>query len=137
MYSTQQDLIDRFGEEELQRYAWDEDTDTANESRIQQAINDAQETVNIYIAATVRLPLATTPPILTALSADIARYRLQDDNPLDEATERYKTAIRVLKDIAAGRATLGTVEQGTTGATVEAQRGINDRLFTRESLADF
>jgi phage gp36-like protein len=138
MYSTKQDLIDRFGPEELERYAWDVDNDQADEQRIARANLDAAELIDLYIGAVVPLPLTSAPDILISIACDIARYRLQDDNPLDAAKERYEAAVQRLKDIAQGKATL-TLDGAPTeaGRTVYAHRSDDDRLFTRESLEDF
>lgn len=135
MYCDKQALIDRYGEEELQRYAWDQDSEIINDAKVDQACTDASETIDLYIGSTTQLPLDPVPPILARIAAEIARYTLQDDNPLDEARTRYESALRTLKDIAAGRASLGTPE--STSTIVDAMRDDSDRIFTRESLADF
>jgi phage gp36-like protein len=136
MYATQDDLVQRFGIEELHRHAWDAEADAPDAARIERALQDATATCDLYIGATNRLPVSPVPPMLARIAADIARYILQDDAPLDEAVERHKHAISVLRDIAAGRATL------TPGATEPAldawvSRGDADRLFTRETLDQF
>ena len=137
MYATKQDLIDRYGFEELERYAWDAVADAVDDAKVTRAITDASEEVNLYIGGVTRLPLDTTPPALTRITADIARYQLQDDSPLDEARERYKQAVGALRDIAAGRAILFRAETPPTGATVAALRDDTDRIFTRETLDQF
>ena len=137
MYATKQDLIDRYGFEELERYAWDAVADAVDDAKVTRAITDASEEVNLYIGGVTRLPLDTTPPALTRITADIARYQLQDDSPLDEARERYKQAVGALRDIAAGRAILFRAEAPPTGATVAALRDDTDRIFTRETLDQF
>lgn len=137
MYATKQDLIDRFGIEEIERYAWDQDTDAADDDKINMALTDASQEVDLYIATVTALPITPAPPVLGRLTADIARYKLQDDNPLDEARERYKQAINQLRDIAAGRAVLFKESAPPTGATVSALRDDSDRLFTRETLEHF
>lgn len=138
MYATKDDLITRFGLDELQAFAWDADAEDVDDGRINQALNDASEMVDLYIATVARLPLAEAPPILVTVTCDIARYRLQDDRPLDEARERYDSAIATLKDIATGKATLIREDvENSTGGRVYAQRDEHDRTFTNESLADF
>jgi len=138
MYSTKDDLIARFGIEEIERYAWDIDQDQADEQRIARANLDAAELIDLYIGAVVKLPLQTAPDILVSMACDIARYRLQDDNPLDAAKERYEAAVARLKDIAQGKASLIVDDaQGSAGAAVWTQRTEEDRTFSRETLEDF
>lgn len=137
MYCTKQDLIERFGIAELEAKAWDQDLDTIDDAKVDQACQDATETVNLYVSTSITLPAETPPPILVRLSCDIARYFMQSQNPLDEAKERYRLAIRILKDIAAGNATINVESEPTQPANVDAQRDESDRIFTRESLADF
>ena len=136
-YSTQQDLVDRFGLAELERYAWDDDNDTLSTVQIQRALSDTKEVIDVYISQVVQLPLATVPAILVAISSDIARLRLQETSPLDEAKERHKEAMQLLKDMASGKAALYLPDQNKQGGKVYAQRGIDDRQFTRETLSSF
>jgi phage gp36-like protein len=138
MYCTKQDLIDRFGENELKRYAWDHAQDVADDDQIDRAITDASETINIYIGRITSLPLASTPAVITSLACDIARYRLQDDNPLDVVRERHEAAIRRLQDLAQGKASLQLPEDaGDSPGDVWTQRDETDRTFTHETLADY
>jgi phage gp36-like protein len=138
MYAVKQDLIDRFGKDELEAYAWDADLDAVSDTEIDTTLSDATETVNLYIAAITKLPLSTVPAILVSLTADIARYKLQGRNPLDEAKDRYKAAIAMLRDISQGKATLITDAGGVTdGSAIYTQRDEDDRLFTNETLADY
>lgn len=137
MYCTQQDLVERFGIEELEVHAWDDTTEAIDDSKVDQACQDATDEINLYVASHIALPATTTPPVLVRIACDIARYNLQARNPLDEAKARYEAAIRTLKDIAAGRASLGEAGQATGPGNVEALRDDSDRVFTLETLADF
>lgn len=137
MYCTQTDLVERFGIEELEVHAWDDTTEAINDGKVTQACQDATDEINLYIAGNIPLPAETTPPVLVRIACDIARYNLQARNPLDEAKARYEAAVRTLKDIAGGRASLGPAGQETSPGNVEALRDENDRVFTTESLADF
>ena len=55
-YSTQQDLVDRFGLAELERYAGDDDNDTLSTVQIQRALSDTKEVIDVYISQVVQLP---------------------------------------------------------------------------------
>lgn len=137
MYCTQQDLTERFGIAELEAKAWDTDLDKIDDARVLQACSDATDEANLYLAGVLSFPVETVPPVLVRLASDLARYHLQSRNPLDEVKARYDAAIRTMKDIGTGRATLGIPDVPTTPAHVEGLRNDSDRLFTRETLADF
>jgi phage gp36-like protein len=137
-YCTQQDLIDRFSEEELLRYADRDEDGSIDSTVIDQAITDAGEEIDAYLGARYPLPLPDpVPALLGRLCADIARYRLQDDAPLDETIERYKQAITQLRDIVNGKAMLRTATLVDGGLNVSGSKTDSDRVFTRETLADF
>lgn len=69
-------------------------------------LEDAEGEINGYIS--VRYVLPITPPTkqLAGLAADITRYRLYDDAAPEQVIERYKAAVHILKDIAAGKSNL-------------------------------
>lgn len=133
-YCTQENIVERFGQVELDRYASD-DFDIVDAAKVAQAIADASETIDMYIASVVTLPISPVPGILVKLCADIARYNLQDDNPLDEAKDRYTSAIQMLRDISSGKASLGSSTVQTL--SVSTLKGDDDRVFTRDTLAGF
>ena len=71
------------------------------------------------------------------LIGDIARYQLSDENPLDEVTARYNSAIRMLKDISAGRAAIASESAIAASGDVLVSHTDDDRIFSRDSLAGF
>lgn len=128
-YVTQQQLIDRFGSEELIQL-----TDRANAGAIDtavlnQAIADAGAEIDGYLAGRYQLPLATAPSILALYCGDIARYRLYDDAARDEVRKRYDDAIEFLKLVAKGTVRLGADEPAATGG---AQMETGGRVFGRD-----
>lgn len=128
-YVTQQQLVDRFGEEELIQL-----TDRANAGSIDaavlnQAINDAGAEIDGYLAGRYQLPLATVPPIIALYCGDIARYLLYDDHSTEEVRKRYDDAIAFLKLVAKGTVRLGADEPAATGG---AQMETGGRVFGRD-----
>lgn len=114
-YCTPQDLIDRFGQNEVAQLAPAllGQVDTA---RVQRACNDAGDLVDGYLRPRHTLPLSAVPTILVKLSAAIARYELHlggDRQPTDQVRQDRDQAIGFLRDVAAGKADLGIT---TTGA---------------------
>lgn len=127
-------LVARFGDAELLRIADRDDDDKIDNDVVDGALNDASDEIDAYIGTRYSVPMSPAPALLVRLCADIARYRLYDENPLDEVAERYKQAITTLRDISNGRATLKDSSQTPTSGDVEVIRDDCDRIFTRESL---
>lgn len=112
MYCTTQDLIDRFGEDELIQLTAEVDSlggfsGSGNQVQIDRAIADAAATIDSYLAGRYPLPLDQIPPVLNRHACDMVRYFLQDRSPLEEVTNRYNAAIRFLEKVASGAITLG------------------------------
>lgn len=136
-YCDQQGLADRFGEAELLSVADRDDDGIIDADIVAGALTDAQDEIDAYLATRYETPVPDpVPGLLVRLCADIARYRLYDDNPLDEVRERYDRAVTALRDIANGKARL-PVSTPTATFDVVAERGELDRTFTRETLVDF
>lgn len=80
-------------------------------SRLATAIKDAQSEIDSYLASRYSVPLATPPAVVARFAGDIARYCLHGNNADDTVQKRYDTAIAFLKNVAAGKATLGPEAQ--------------------------
>ncbi|MFW1952062.1 gp436 family protein [Acinetobacter beijerinckii] len=106
-YLTRGELIERFGESEIVRLERNiAKTDGANPPTSEQAISDAEEMVNGYVAVQYPLPLpVTTEPVKRAVAV-IARYFLYKDKPTEIVRMDYEDVISWLKQIAAGKAVL-------------------------------
>lgn len=102
MYATRNDLETRFGEGEMQQL---EIMQTASNS-FEEALQDASEEIDSYIAVRYKLPLPETPSTLKRVACNIARYRLYFQRPTEEVENRYKAEIDFLKRVADGKAVL-------------------------------
>lgn len=111
-YATQQDLIDRFGEEEIINRTDRSGTGSIDATVVDLALADADDEINGYLGQQYELPLASVPSLLNRLAADIARYRLYDDAASDEVRNRYKDAVSLLTSIARGNVSLGMPSTG-------------------------
>lgn len=139
-YATLQDLIDRFGAEELiQR------TDRTNlppttidATVVAAAIADAEALVDGYIAKAYRLPLAEVPPVLTRMVADIARYYLLGEVAAKDtpAARAYEQAISWLRDVARGVVAL--VQASTDAPAPQSGPAVTiagpSRIMSRDTL---
>lgn len=114
-YCTKQNLIDRFGEEELIQLTDRENLGAIDDSVLDAALADADEEIDGKLAVRYRLPLATVPPRLVRMACDIARHSLYADNPTATVVDRYNSALDYLRAVAAGKEQL--LNQG--GATAE------------------
>lgn len=140
-YVTKQQLIDRFSERELIQLT-DRDNKpatTIDDTVVNGAIADAEALVDGYLGKVYELPLGVTPPVLTRISADIARYYLHGksadkDGPVHRA---YTEAASWLKDVSRGLVQIdaaGVAPAAAGGGSIRAKPA--DRVFTRNSLKD-
>lgn len=136
-YATAQDLIDRFGDYEVEQLATDFDQDTIDTDRLSQAISDAQAEINSYLGQRYSLPLVSVPSILKGACCDIARYYLHASQATEEVAARYNRRLTWLKDIAAKRAGLGIDQDVRPTTLTAASRQAGRRIFTRDTLADY
>lgn len=121
-YCTAQDLIARFGEEELLRIVPDETGEAIDLAAVALACDDAAGEIDGYAAAAgYPTPLSPVPRIVAAYAADIARYRLYDDAATEQVTKRFNDAIRFLRAVANGDVTLGVKDTAPAGSGGVAQ----------------
>lgn len=136
-YATQQDLIDRFGLDEITQISDETGSGTLDTGRVAQALADANAQVDGYLGTRYTLPLSTVPPALTLNACDVARYRLAR-MPTDEMRQRYQDALRWLGKVATGEYGLGVDAQGQTPAeTSGIQISADRRVFDRDRLSDY
>jgi len=114
-YASQQDLINRVGEDEL-LVAADRDRDGVIDSAVVEgALEDASAEIDSYLAQVYALPLPSVPRLINRLACDIAFHRLSPE--ADTATEyrrsRYDEAVSLLKKLAKREITLGMPQAPT------------------------
>lgn len=130
-YATQQDLVHRFGMDELVELTNRTGGGSIDELVVDKALADADDTMNAYLASRYTLPLAVVPLILKRWACDIARYFLHEDRVTDAVKARYDDAIAWLKDVASGKASIGVDAAGAAPASAGgAEASGNDRVFT-------
>lgn len=108
-YAVQQDLVDRFGLEELQQLA-PGPANGIETAKVARAIDDATALMDGYLRSRYALPLTATPPLLRKFACAIARHDLHqggDRQPTNQVRAASDEAVRFLKDIADGKADLG------------------------------
>jgi phage gp36-like protein len=133
MYATQQDMIDRYGDDDL-IIAADHDGDgVADAAVVTQGLSDATDLINSYVGKRETLPLATVPAVLKRLCVDIALYLMSKPPAItEEKRKRYDDAVKLLQAISDGKVSLGISASGEPAVTTGgASFTAKDRLFKR------
>lgn len=148
-YATAGQLLDRFDAEEIAQRAdrgvprlvtaallraaaagtslaaWTEEEQaaaTAALALINQAVADADGTIDGYLSGRYAVPLASPPPNVGRIACDLVRYYLNDDQVTEAVEKRYTAAIAWLRDVSSGKASLGAdlgAAAQPTGGSVE------------------
>lgn len=116
-YASQQNLTDRFGEDELIQLSDRANTGLINSTVVARALADADAEINGYLSTRYTLPLSSVPEVLVVIACNIARYRLDNRDPREDIVTRYKDAIKYLKDVASGEGSLGVDSSNARPAT--------------------
>lgn len=138
-YATLQDLIDRFSEDEIIRLSDRADVPTGevDAAVVAQALDDASDLIDGYLAGRYRLPMEEAPALLGQICSDIARYKLYRDMPTETVAQRNKDALSHLKMIAEGKVVLQVAGIETPDSGGEVLFDAPDPVFSRDSLKGF
>lgn len=125
-YCTLQDLITRFGRDELEQLASD-GAGGIDGSRVARACEDASGEIDGYVASGgYTTPLKPVPRVIASYAADIARYRLYDHQADEAAEKRYEAAVKFLRAVADGHVLLGAKEPQSSSHEVIFEGGRQD-----------
>lgn len=124
-YCTQQDLVDRFGNDELVELTDRQQLGEIDAAVVTASIADATADIDMYLSVRYALPLATVPTVLTRLCCDIARFYLHDNAAPERVEKANAAAIELLQAIAEGKIDLQT---GSTS-------GAGDVLYQADAAA--
>lgn len=137
-YVTLQGLIDRYGETELIQLSDRTGAGVVDADVIDRAIADADAEIDAYLSGRMALPLASVPPLLARLAAALVRHSLYTVEAPEPVTQARTAAIALLRDIAAGRASLGPSADGAaTPATAAPSFAAPARVFDDAGLAGY
>lgn len=140
MYATADDMVRKFGRNEVLSLADPQDTGEIDQDILLGALTDASAEIDTYLGGRYRLPLDPMPPHLATICCNIARYMLTGDERLETSAigERYKAAVRYLELVASGKVTLGPAEDGITpSADSDVQFVQGTRVFVRHGSGAF
>jgi phage gp36-like protein len=116
-YATTQDIIDRYGEDQLLVLADRDGDGIADQGVTSRALADADSEIDLYVGSRYDLPLAVVPSVLVQVAVDIAVYRMSPDamTATEEVRTRYADARATLKSIAKGEVSLGPKPEKSGG----------------------
>ncbi|MEX2155110.1 MAG: phage protein Gp36 family protein [Gemmatimonadaceae bacterium] len=136
-YASAQDMKDRYPEKDL-RELTDVDGQVINDDRLDGALADASAEIDGYLMGRYALPLASVPQALVLYCCDIAMYRLQalrPANDIEDAKNRYDSAIRFLKCVSKGEVQLGVSSSDAPAVQTEGPIVVTaERTFSRDSM---
>ncbi|OPY15615.1 MAG: hypothetical protein A4E66_00019 [Syntrophus sp. PtaB.Bin001] len=131
-YATGQDIIDRYGEDELIVAADHDEDGSADAPVVERGLLDASEEIDVYIGEKYPLPLVTVPPVLKRLCVDMALYHMSTPPAItEEKRKRYEDAIKLLTLISTGKVSLGASDPEGSGNAGGSFFQANRRLFKR------
>ncbi|PIW30927.1 MAG: DUF1320 domain-containing protein [Rhodospirillales bacterium CG15_BIG_FIL_POST_REV_8_21_14_020_66_15] len=135
-YATKQDLIDRFGEDELIQLTDRGGAGVIADAVLNMAMADADATIDSYLAKRYDLPLAEVPPALVPKAAALVRYLLHDESPTETVVKNHELALAWLRDVAAGRVELDVGGSTPAEADIVLQDGAGP-VFTDKTMKGF
>lgn len=109
LYATPEGLVKRYGEQSIKTLAV-----SADSSKVAEALEDASQTIDSYLAGRYTLPLKSVPAVLERHCCYIARYFLEKNRATEQARRDYDDSIRYLEKVASGTISLGISEDGET-----------------------
>lgn len=141
-YSTITDIDEQLDESVLIGLTDDENTGSVNTGRVDRAIADADAEIDAYCGGRYPVPFTEAAPMVRKLSVDIALYNLFSRRSAagvpSERKDRHDAAIRFLRDVAQGRASLGSdAPAASDDDGPAASRSADDRIFTLTTMEGF
>lgn len=130
-YTTAAEMEKMIPSEIILRLSDDDADGSADTYPVAEAIDTAADEIDAYIGSRIALPISgTIPNILRKINQDIAIYNLFSRGWVevpDIRQTRYDNAIRMLRDFAAGKITLGLQPEPDAPETSGQQAVISAR----------
>ena len=142
-YAGYDDMLERFGRLELLQLTDidpDMPIDEPDAGMVEQALVDATELVNGYVAGRYTVPLNPVPDPVRRWTCIIARYYLHKDTPPERIEKAYVDAVAALKDVAKGLIILQSDGVGTPAGDINGGSALGSgppRLFTACGLKGY
>ncbi len=135
-YSTQTDIEKLIPVEELSELTA-EAGGVPDAEVVAEAIAKAEAEINAYCGGRYAVPFSPVPEVVRSLAVDMAIYHLfsRRDQMPEIRRQKYEDAIKFLRDVSRGLATLGEMEGGAARDSGIAEISSQTRLFDRGKLA--
>lgn len=140
MYATIEELIARYGQNEILQLACQSDDESQIDAKaVEIALLDGAELINSYVAVKHALPLSVVPEVLKRINCELARYFLYKIGRTEELEKSYEKNIRYLRDVAQGGVILehSASGQAPTQADEVIFTGSSARLFSHLQMKGF
>ena len=137
LYASPDSLIKRYTLDVLLSIARNDERQL-DEPKVYEALEDASQTIDSYLAGRYRLPLNAVPSVLERHCCYIARYFLEKNRATDQARLDYEDSIRFLEKVASGTISLGLSDmdepvETDNSAVIES----NGSVWSRERSKGF
>lgn len=133
-YSTQADIQKLLTPAQLVQLADDDGNGIADTAVLDEAIAQADATIDAYLASRIAVPISPVPAVVRSLSVDIAIWNIYSRRSIanELRKQRVDAAIAFLKAFADGKVTLGVTPApaATEEGGPKATRAEGDRTFT-------
>ncbi|MFN7400564.1 MAG: gp436 family protein [Sandaracinobacter sp.] len=137
-YLSLQAFVQRAGVDETVRLTDEAGTGVIDAARLDAALQDAQALIDSYLGARYQVPLALPAPApIPTLTFDLAVARLYRGELPDGVEAKRDEAVRLLKDLAAGKAAIPVAPAPTTTSPAPVLVEPHDRLFSRKRMGGF
>ena len=137
-YATQQDLVDRFGAEQLAELSDRTSGTVIDTVVVGRALTDADAEIDSYLATAYALPLVSVPAVLVRIACDIARYRLFGDRVTEQVRQLYTDAVRDLKSVASGAIKIdGAVALQPSESALGVKVKSPTRIFSADTIGRY
>jgi len=131
-YSAKADILEQLDEDILIQLTDDVDAGVVDEDAVTRAIADADSEIDSYCGAHYEVPFSDVPAMVRKLSVDISIYNIyaRRKGAPEDRKQRYDSAIRFLRDVAGGKASLGSTAPDDADGGPEATTVKSDRKFS-------
>lgn len=131
-YATIQDLIDRYGQQEMIRLTTpdDQEMDGVNADAAEAKLADVSAVIDSYVGRRYRVPMDVAPAAVVRVCCILARYDLATGgsrSPSEQMSDQRKEAMAWLLDVSLGKAVL---ELDEVAAGDESYAQATDRTAT-------
>lgn len=142
-YSVLEDIQIRISENILIQLTDDTDSGAVDSSKVEAAVEWADEIIDGYIRGRYTLPLTEIPGLIRNISVDLAIYRLYTrrmtaDIP-ESITNIFKSSLKILSDIQTNKVSIGINEVQTPKSkpTYTFRTTLNQQIFSKDLLDSY